>query len=181
LPNFKTLAIQYAARTVSPEAYFDQLNMSKHCFAICVLFVLNKLTSHYMNIESIQQRHTALSLNDHHELSKEDLAYFKINEVKSQRLSVAEFQKKPTLLEHKTPTLIVFTASTHKRHSIAIRNNNHNDQLLLLNTSGQSGIPRTQPLHTDKLGLYIQSLIESNEAIGNPIQHIQCIRYESCV
>ncbi len=179
MPHFKTLATPGPVSTLSAQTYFKQLDMSKHCFAICVLFVLDKLTTHYTQIEDIQQRHQAWGLKESTELSKQDLDYFQINEFKSPLLPIAEFQKNTHLLNHSTATLIVFTANTDKRHSIAIRKNKHTNQISLLNTSGQTGIPRIHTLDIDSLCLYIHSLIESNAAIGNPIQHLQCIRYET--
>jgi len=181
LTHFKTLATP-SLTAMSPRAYFEQLDTSKHCFAICVLFVLNKIQSNYAAIEDIQSQHNTLPATYLYELSPPYLQEFQVRETCSESLSMETFKTHYTRFDQINHAIIVLTSKTQKRHSLAFRSKRNSPYAEILNTSGQSGVPKIQTIqrpYSETLGAYMDSLIEKNERIGNEIQTIRIIMYEA--
>ena len=165
---------------MSPSAYFEQLDTSKHCFAICVLFVLNKIQSNYASIEDIQWQHKTLPATYPYELSPQYLQAFQVSETSSSPLNIETFKTHYKCFDQINHAIIVLTSSTQRRHSLAFRSKQNSPYAEILNTSGQSGVPKIQTIqrpYSETLGAYMDSLLENNKNIGNEIQDIRILTY----
>jgi len=165
---------------MSPSAYFEQLDTSKHCFAICVLFVLNKIQRDYASIEDIQWQHKTLPATYPYELSPQYLQQFQVRETCSAPLRIETFKTHYTRFDQINHAIIVLTSSTQRRHSLAFLSKQNSPYAEILNTSGQSGIPKIQTIqrpYSETMGAYMDSLIENNQRMGNEIQTIRLITY----
>ncbi len=172
----KRLAIGQPVKQCSMSEYLAQLDISKHCFAICLLFITGKINMHYPELEYIQENHCSNYATSQTELAPQDCRRLHLTEQSSPDILPKDFGS--YIQRYAMPNNFMLVISTDDiRHSIGFTKMKNSNSFYLLNTSICAKNKTMSCSICTDVTAYFENMCELQTNIQKPVRSVKILSY----